>query len=279
LKNIRTSLLTSGYAQAKVDGFFVDFFKNSNGLRMLTEDPQNTIKAYNVIFDDDVLRKVVSNIEKVNGHLTKNVHTAEVLETAFKASSDKAKWIDDIGFNVLNKAQRKVEYINPNGAIIKWTNVHPNNFPNQIDQAINGPNANIGSIAEGEAAQAVLNHKPLEGFGLERKLNGQPAAELDIVTADEIIEVKANIQKAKQKFVFTNGDSTPGQIAKVKDPSIDKYVNPKNKPIILHVKEPLPIDASTGNYYPSDQAFIDNLLNTYNIQLTNSLPDLISKLQ
>jgi len=221
----------------------------------------------------------MTNLEHIDGHLAKNIHTAEELEAAFEVASNKTKWVDDIGYNVLRTADSKFEYINPNGKVIKWVEQHPNNFPNQIDNAINGPNANAGSIAEGEAAQAVLNQKPIEGFNSKRNLNGQQAAELDIVTADEIIEVKANISLAKDKFVFTESNGQPGQIAKVKDSDIDEFVNPKGKPVILHVKEPLPINPNTGNYYASDQAFIDDLLNEYNIQFSNSISDLTSKLQ
>jgi hypothetical protein len=235
------------------------------------------VGAWEVAFSDPNLRIVTGNLENISNHLSRNVHTADELKAAFDTAADKAKWIDDIGFNVLRKTDGKVEYINPNGRIIKWTEQNPNNFPNQISSAINSGDA--GRIAEGEAAQAVLSQKPLEGLGLERKLDGQAAAELDIITADEIIEVKANISLAKDKFVFTNSNGTPGQIAKVKDTSIDKYANPRNKPVILYVKELLPINPSTGTYYPSDQAFIDDLLNTHNIEFSNSLPDLTSKLQ
>lgn len=235
------------------------------------------VKAWKVLLDDADLRKVVGNLEKVDGHLAKNIHTPDELEAAFKVASDKSKWVDDIGYNVLKKASDKVEYINPNGKVIKWTDQHPNNFPNQINTSINSGDA--GRVAEGEAAQAILNQKPLESLGLERKLNGQPAAELDIITVDEIVEVKVTISEAKNKFKFVNSNGTPGQIAKVKDPNIDQYVNPRGKAIILHVKQSLPINPNTGTYYASDQAFIDDLLNTHNIQFSNSLSDLTSKLQ
>ncbi len=223
------------------------------------------------------MRNLVGNLKKVDGHLAKNIHTADELETAFKAASDKAKWVDDIGYNILRKADGKVEYINRNGKVIKWTTQHPSNFPNQINSAINSGDA--GRIAEGEAAQAILNQKPLESLGLERKLNGLPTAELDIITADEIVEVKVSISEAKNKFKLTNNNGTPGQIAKVKDSSIDEFVNPRGKSVVLYVKKPLPINPNTGSYYASDQAFIDDLLNTHNIQFSNSLSDLTSKLQ
>lgn len=225
--------------------------------------------AWEVLIHDSNIGKGVRNLEKVDGHLAKNIHTSEELETAFKASNNKTEWIDDIGYNVLRKADGKIEYINPNGKVIKWPSQDPNNFPDQITKAINSGDA--GRIATGEAAQAVSGQKPLVGMEQTRKLDGQDAAELDIVTADEIIEVKANISLAKDKF--------PSQIPKLKDSGIDQYVNPRGKPVILHVKEPLPINPNTGTIYPSDQQFIDGLLNDYNIQFSNSLSELTSKIK
>ncbi|GJM33483.1 MAG: hypothetical protein DHS20C18_24840 [Saprospiraceae bacterium] len=52
-----------------------------------------------------------------------------------------------------------------------------------------------------------------------------------------------------------------------------------NKKVILYVKEPLPINPATGNYYPSDQAYIDELLNNYGIEVANSHTELTAKLQ
>lgn len=121
--------------------------------------------------------------------------------------------------------------------------------------------------------QRVMSVKPVEGFQIERRLGPNPAAELDIVTADEIIEVKKNINKAKQSFIFTKSNGKPGQIAKVKDPTIDTYVNPRSKRVVLYIKEPIMKDPN-NLYFPSDQAYIDDLLNNYNIQVVNSLDDL-----
>jgi hypothetical protein len=121
-----------------------------------------------VAFSDLNLRVVTGNLENISSHLSRNVHTADELKVAFDAATDKAKWIDDIGFNVLRKTDGKVEFINPNGRTIKWTEQNPNNFPNQISSAINSGDA--GRIAEGEVAQAVFKPKAIRGIWVRAEI-------------------------------------------------------------------------------------------------------------
>lgn len=256
---------------------FCEDFVSSNGLRDLFLGNLTTVRAWEVAFSDANLRRIPANLENISTHLGRNVHGADELRVAFEAASDKAKWLDDLNYGVVKTNTNKYEFANPAGQKITWPVQDPANYSNQVNAGLNS--SDLGKVAEAEAMQRVMSVKPVEGFQIERRLGLNPAAELDIVTANEIIEVKKNIGKAKQSFVFTKSNGQPGQIANVKDQAIDTYVNPRGKRVLLYVKEPIPINPNTGSYFPSDQAYLDDLLNTHNIKVVNSLDELENIIQ
>ena len=183
------------------------------------------VKAWKVLIDDSNLRKIVGNLEKVDGHLAKNIHTADELETAFKAASDKAKWVDDIGFNVLRKPGRNAEYVNPNGKLLKWT--EEANINAKIDDWLANTSGN--KQLEAQVADVIRGQKPVEGLGIGVKRgNNSSAGDLDVYTKDELLEVKAG-----------SGSINYNQLNKYVDDSLDDFLNPYGKKVILYIDQPM----------------------------------------
>lgn len=94
----------------------------------------------------------------------------------------------------------------------------------------------------------------------------ETVAELDVITADEIIECKRTISLAKEKFII---DEQAGRIA---NSNSSGFVNPYNKRKILYVDKPLARNAS-GELFPSDKLYIDELKDK-GIDFANSLEEL-----
>lgn len=235
------------------------------------------VGAWEVAFSDANLRRIPANLENISTHLSRNVHSADELRIAFEAASDKVKWLDALNYGVVRTNANKYEFANPAGQKITWPVQDPANYHNQVNRGLNSND--LGVVAEAEAMQRVMSVKPVEGYQIEQRLGPNAAAELDIVTVDEIIEVKKNMRQARRSFVFTKPNGQPGQIAKMKDQSIDTYVNPRSKRVLLYVKEPIPINPDTGSYFLSDQEYLDDLLNNHNIQVVNSLDELENIIQ
>ncbi|CAM4440074.1 WXG100 family type VII secretion target [Paenibacillus xylanexedens] len=120
----------------------------------------------------------------------------------------------------------EIEFENPYGSIIKWVEQNPKNIPNAIESAMNS--RNTGKAIEGKVGDFVQGIVEVTGFGLklDNISTGKPAGDIDVMTHNQIIEVKKSISS-------------------VKIDQIDKYVNPNNsqffnyegRRIVLYIDE------------------------------------------
>lgn len=221
------------------------------------------VRAWEVLLDDADLRKVVGNLEKVDGHLAKNIHLADELEAAFVVAADKAKWIDDIGYNVLRKADNTFEYINPSNNVLKWDYQHPNSYNIQDFLPPAGQPATTGKHVEAIVGDYMQQQgKTIEQFGsgVFNKTTNNPAGDIDVSDVANIIEAKKS---------YSAWSSKKDQVKKFVDQSLPNYLNPKGKNPILYIHEPLTAaqKADIESYIPSS------------VKLVNSLTELGQNLQ
>jgi Sec7-like guanine-nucleotide exchange factor len=104
-----------------------------------------------------------------------------------------------------------------------------------IDSALNS--TNVGKALEGKVANYIRNNiKEVTGFGQQvtRTVEKNIAGDLDVVTADAIIEVKKSI-----------GAVSFDQICKYADPSHVDFMNNLNKKVVLYIDEA--IDMTNSN--------------------------------
>lgn len=138
------------------------------------------------------------------------------------------------GEKVLNAVERvikngnKIEYTNPAGKILKWSEQGVNDIENAIQATKrldkSNPN-NIGRITEGKVAEFVKSKKKVVGFGQKIEPN---ITDLDVSTLDEIIEVKASFSAVKEK-----------QLDKLLNNKLDNFCNPEQKRIVLYIDKPM----------------------------------------
>jgi hypothetical protein len=170
------------------------------------------------------------NLEKISDHVNKGVHGSEDIATGLGKAADKQKWLDDLGNGVYRNGD-KAEYVNPSGNVLKWTDQHPNSINQSINDALKSSNA--GKKVEGKVGEFVKNQgKEVEGFGLKidnSTLGGQ-AGDIDLLTKNEIIEVKKS---------YSAWASKPEQVQKFTNSANPQFLNPKNKNPILYIDEPL----------------------------------------
>ncbi|WP_338552118.1 WXG100 family type VII secretion target [Paenibacillus sp. KS-LC4] len=121
----------------------------------------------------------------------------------------------------------KTRYTNPAGNELTWVDQHPKNISRDIETFLNSPN--IGKATEGKVAKFVSEQKEVTGFGQKvQRADKTPAGDFDVLTKDEIIEVKASASALKvdqiEKYIKTNH----------KD-----FLNPENRKVIVYIEEPL----------------------------------------
>ncbi len=133
------------------------------------------------------------------------------------------------------KDGNKTNYTNPAGNELSWTDQHPKSIDNDIDAKLNSTDP--GKATEAKVASLIRENKEVIGFGQQvKKADHSLAGDLDVVTRDEIIEVKKSIKAITDIEQF------------------DKYVNPNNgnyfntdqKKVILYIDKPL------TNLHPND---------------------------
>ncbi|MED0724928.1 hypothetical protein P4S91_18705 [Aneurinibacillus aneurinilyticus] len=153
------------------------------------------------------------------------------------------------------KDGNKTKYTNPAGNELTWVDQHPKNINRDIDNKIKSKN--VGDATEAKVAEYLKDVKEIKGFGqrIEKK-NGQPAGDLDVVTKDEIIEVKASIKAVKEK-----------QFNKLIDENDPDFFNPDKKKPVLYIDKPL------TNIHPNDQKMLDRL-KSKGVTIVNSLEEL-----
>ena len=126
------------------------------------------------------------------------------------------------------KDGNKTNYSNRAGNELWWIDQHPKSINNDIDTKLNS--ADPGKATEAKAGAFVRENKEVTGFGQQiRKADNSLAGDLDIVTKDEIIEVKRSIK------AITDVE----QFDKYINPSSGNYFNPDQKKVILYIDKPL----------------------------------------
>ena len=121
----------------------------------------------------------------------------------------------------------RVDYTNPTGRALYWVNQSIKNVNIAIDSALNS--TNVGKALEAKVANYIRNNiKEVTAFGQQviRTVEKTIAGDLDVVTADAIIEVKKSI-----------GAVSFDQICKYADPSHADFLNNLNKKVVLYIDE------------------------------------------
>ncbi|OKP79590.1 hypothetical protein A3844_28135 [Paenibacillus helianthi] len=150
----------------------------------------------------------------------------------------------------------EVEFDNPYGSKIKWVEQNPKNIPNAIESAMS--NSNIGKAIEGKVGNYVQQKVGVTGFGLklDNISTGKPAGDIDVMTHNQIIEIKKSMSAVKMD-----------QIDKYVNPSNSQFFNFEGKEIVLYIDEI--IDISN----PQTAKMIQEL-NSKGVKVVNSLEEL-----
>jgi|GEM_PF-1053546 len=171
-----------------------------------------------------------------------------------KSGDEGSGEIDSVGRIV--KDGNKTNYTNPAGNELSWTDQYPKSINNDIDAKLNSTDP--GKATEAKVASLVRENKEVTGFGQQvKKADNSLAGDLDVVTKDEIIEVKKSIKAITDVEQF------------------DKYVNPNNgsyfnsdqKKVILYIDKPL------TNLHPNDLKKLQEI-KSKGVTIVNSLDEL-----
>ncbi|WP_348773244.1 WXG100 family type VII secretion target [Paenibacillus pabuli] len=121
----------------------------------------------------------------------------------------------------------KTKYTNPAGNELTWVDQHPKNISRDIESFVESPN--IGKATEGKVAKLVSEQKEVIGFGQKvQREDKTPAGDFDVLTKDEIIEVKASAGALKVD-----------QIEKYTNVNHKDFLNSENRKVIVYIEEPL----------------------------------------
>ncbi|MFF2450525.1 PrsW family glutamic-type intramembrane protease [Neobacillus sp. NPDC058068] len=155
----------------------------------------------------------------------------------------------------IGKEGNKTKYTNPAGNELTWVDQSPKNINRDIDNFLTS--SNVGKATEAKVANFVRKETEVIGFGQKvLKNTGEAAGDLDVVTKDAIIEVKASIKAVKED-----------QFNKFTDPTHDLFFNPENKKVILYIDKPL------SNLRPEHQTMLENI-KSKGVTIVNSLENL-----
>jgi len=159
--------------------------------------------------------------------------------------------VDVLGKIVKNG--NKIEYTNPAGKVLKWSEQNAKDIENSIQSALKRSTTD-GKYIEGKVADFIKNDgKSIDGFGLsiDRKIGGQ-AGDVDILTKNEMIEVKKS---------FAAWSGKKDQIKKFVDTSMEDFLNPYNKKVIIYIDEPLTVTqkAAILDYVPKNVSLVNSL--------------------
>lgn len=153
------------------------------------------------------------------------------------------------------KDGNKTKYTNRAGNELNWVDQHPKNINRDIDDFLNS--SNVGKATEAKVANFVRNETEVLGFGQKvLKKDGQPAGDLDVVTKNAIIEVKASIKAVDAE-----------QFLKMTKQNHPDFFNPENKNIILYIDKPL------VNLRPEHTKMLEDI-KSQGVSIVNSLEDL-----
>ncbi|WP_145150717.1 WXG100 family type VII secretion target [Paenibacillus xylanexedens] len=180
---------------------------------------------------------------------------------AAKAKKDKAQTVtlgntEKIKNNgTLVKEKSKTTYTNLAGAELTWVDQHPKNINRDVDNFLGS--SNIGKATEAKVANFVRDETEIVGFGLKvLKKDGQAAGDLDVVTKDVIIEVKASIKAVDSE-----------QFLKMTQRDHPDFFNPENKKVVLYIDKPL------NNLRDEHESMLKDI-KSYGVTVVNSLDKL-----
>ena len=163
--------------------------------------------------------------------------------------------VDDVLGSII-KIGNKVDYTNPAGKLLKWTEQGVGDIDNAIlsaknlDASIPG---NPGKIIEAKVVEFVKQQKQLDGYALKiKRANNSVAGDIDVSTLDELIEVKKS---------FSAWSGKKAQVNKFVNSSMDDFLNPYNKKVILYIDEPLTVaqKSTITNYIPNNVTLVNSL--------------------
>ena len=165
------------------------------------------------------------------------------------------------GCGVIGKVKKegnKVKYTNPAGTELQWFEQRPKDIENKIKSGLNSKN--VGTATEAKVADFVSKIKEVQGVGIKitRLDNKKTAGDLDVVTKDEIIEVKRSMKSIENDLE---------QFDKFTDSNKEQFFNPYNKKVILYIDKPL------KNIHPADQKRLD-IIQKKGFTIVNSLKEL-----
>ncbi|GIO98524.1 hypothetical protein J14TS5_36100 [Paenibacillus lautus] len=127
------------------------------------------------------------------------------------------------------KDGNKTIYTNPAGNELTWVDQHSKNINRDIDSFLNS--SDVGKATEARVADYLRSEKDVIAFGQKiLKQDGQVAGDIDVMTKNELIEVKASIKAVKE-----------GQLEKMIDATDELFFNPDQKKVILYIDKPLGI--------------------------------------
>lgn len=154
------------------------------------------------------------------------------------------------------KDGNKTKYTNPAGNELSWIDQHPKSINNDIDAKLKSTDP--GKATEAKVASFVRENKEVTGFGQQvKKADNSLAGDLDVVTKDEIIEVKKSIK------AITDVE----QFDKYINPNNVSYFNPGQKKVILYIDKPL------TNLHPNDLKKLQ-VIKSKGVTIVNSLDEL-----
>jgi len=177
---------------------------------------------------DEIVKNNAKKLEDISEHIEKGIHDIDDIKIGINNAKDVKEWADDLKKGVYRNGN-KAEFINQSGSTLTWTDQHPNSL--DIEGALPpvGQNVTTGKQAEAVVADFIKKEgKEIEGFGLgiHNKTANTPAGDIDVLTKNEIIEVKKSYSSFKK-----------GQIDKFVNVSMPNFLNPDNKKAILYIHE------------------------------------------
>ena len=223
------------------------FVENWSTISILTD-----LATFSVAILDD-LPKVSAKLQK------EGVDTKELDTFVEKARKEVRKTITKGDKKILGKIVRngnKVEYTNPAGKILRWSEQRAKDIENAIQatKKLNNTNVNnIGKITEGKVGEFVKSRKEVLGFGQKIEPN---ITDIDVSTLDEIIEVKTSFSAVKEN-----------QFDKFLNSKLDNFCNPEQKKVILYIDKPMSEATNT-------QLNMINRIKQKNVIVVNSLDEL-----
>jgi hypothetical protein len=135
---------------------------------------------------------------------------------------------------------------------LKWSEQSANDITNSINAAKNS--TDVGRKLEGTVADFIKGEgKTIEGFGMSiKRADNTVATDIDILTSNEIIEIKNS---------YTSWDGKRTQVNRFAKSELSDFVNPHNRNAILYIETPLSeLQKSTIlNTIPSNVTLVNSL--------------------